>query len=171
MKRASSFFFITAILMVIVDQAVKAWVRGAVPEYGTLQGKPFPGVFELTLTYNKGVAFGFLNGKGTYLAPIAIIIAGGATWYSLKHKEEGWTSHLAMSLLASGATGNLIDRVWLGKVTDMFYFRLINFPVFNVADSCITIATILLIGIWIFEGLRHDKVEVLETPEPKEATV
>ena len=154
MKRPVPFFYVVLLATILLDQLVKYWVRGAIPEMGSIAGKPWPGVFELTLTYNKGIAFGMFNGKGALLAPIAIVIAGGAALYSLKHKEEGWTSHLAMSLLASGAIGNLIDRIFAGKVTDMFWFRLINFPVFNIADSCITIATILLIGIWTFQGFQ-----------------
>ena len=59
-----------------------------------------------------------------------------------------------MGLLASGAIGNLYDRIVNGRVTDMFYFRSINFPVFNVADSCITVATILLILMWFSEAAR-----------------
>jgi signal peptidase II len=47
--------------------------------------------------------------------------------------------------LAAGAIGNLIDRLWMQKVTDMFWFRPINFPVFNIADSCITVAAIILV--------------------------
>ena len=125
-------------------------------------GKPWPGIFELTLTYNQGIAFGMFDGHGKFLSPIAIIIAAGATWYSLKHPDESWPSHLAMGLIGAGSIGNLIDRVWLGKVTDMFWFRLINFPVFNVADSCITVAVCILIIIWWREALK-DKAQVPPT--------
>jgi signal peptidase II len=62
-----------------------------------------------------------------------------------------------MGLLAAGALGNLFDRVAFGKVTDMFYFRAINFPVFNVADACITIAAGLLIYLWTVEALAKPK--------------
>lgn len=131
-----------------LDQWVKAWVRGAMPERGGLGGKPWPGVFELTLTYNQGIAFGMFNGFGKFLSPVAIVIACGAIWYSLKHQEESWPSHVAMGLMASGALGNLIDRVWRSKVTDMFWFRAIDFPVFNVADACITVSVCILVLIW-----------------------
>ena len=60
-----------------------------------------------------------------------------------------------MGLLASGALGNLYDRVVNGRVTDMFYARIIDFPVFNVADSCITVATVLLILIWWKESAKQ----------------
>ena len=140
--------------MLAVDQMVKGWVRGAIPPHGSIRGLPIPGVFEITLQYNEGIAFGFFAGKGILLSPVAIVIACGATWYSFKHPKESWLTHIAMGLLASGAIGNLYDRIVNGRVTDMFYFRSINFPVFNVADSCITVATILLILMWFSEAAR-----------------
>ncbi len=145
----ASFFVVTLIL----DQVVKAWIRGAIPEHGSLSGRPWPAVFELTLTYNKGIAFGMMTGLGRLLSPIAIIIGGSAIVYSFRHPEESWPSHVCMGLIASGALGNLIDRIWHGQVTDMFWFKAINFPVFNVADACITVAVIMLMIIWIRESL------------------
>ena len=95
---------------------------------------------------------------------MAIAIAAGATWYSAKHTHEGPLSHVAMGLLASGALGNLYDRIVFGKVTDMFWFRAINFPVFNVADACITIATILLIFTWWRDAARESAKPVAAAP-------
>jgi len=111
---------------------------------------PWPGVFEITLSYNKGVAFGMLQGFGVYMAPIAIVIAIITALYSYRNPKESMWVHVALSLIASGAVGNLYDRLVLGRVTDMFYFRLIDFPVFNVADSCITVGTAILLvrGLW-----------------------
>ena len=163
-------FSSTLIVLLALDQWVKAWVRGSMNIHGSYGGKPWPGVFELTLTYNQGIAFGMFDGRGKFLAPIAIIIAVGATWYSLKHREESWPSHLAMGLITAGAIGNLIDRLWRGEVTDMFWFRAINFPVFNVADSCITVAVCLLILIWWREAIddrrRPGKVSETKPEEP-----
>lgn len=148
--------FITLLVLTLaLDQGVKGWVRSAIPPHGSLGGKPFPGFFELTLTYNEGIAFGMLQGSALFMTPIAIIIAVGATIYSYRHPEEGTVSHVSMALLASGALGNLYDRVVAGRVTDMFWFRAIDFPVFNIADTCITIATILLIYIWWREAMKE----------------
>ena len=157
-----------AIVTLVLDQVVKAWVRGAIPPQGTLSGRPFPGFFEITLTYNEGIAFGLAQGSAVYMTPVAVVIAVGAGIYSFRHPKEGVTSHLAMGLLASGALGNLYDRLKFGKVTDMFWFRAIDFPVFNVADSCITIATILLILTWLREAAQEKSrpmpVQVEDTP-------
>jgi len=151
--------------MLTIDQAVKIWTRGAIPQHGSIRGMPFPGIFEITLQYNEGIAFGFLQGKGLFLSPVAVAIAIGSAWYSFKHPKDPLSTHLAMGLLASGALGNLYDRIHNGKVTDMFYFRAISFPVFNVADSCITIATVLLILTWFGEAARQSNRKPAIAPE------
>ncbi len=154
MKNRSWIFFAILITTLALDLFVKAWARGAMPEGGSLNGLPWPGVFEFKLIYNEGVAFGLLQGAGSFLAPVAVAIALGAGWYAVKHPQEGTMTQLAMGLLASGALGNLYDRVVLGRVTDMFWIRIIDFPVFNIADTCITFATILLILIWWRDAMK-----------------
>jgi signal peptidase II len=150
----------------ILDQIVKAWVRHAFNEHG---GYPFwPGVFELTLTYNKGIAFGQLQGFGVFLSPIAVIIAAAAGYYSYRHPKEGNWTHVAMGLLASGALGNLYDRVVLHQVTDMFWLRCINFPVFNIADACISVAAGILVVKWTLEGF-HKPASAEDPPAADEA--
>jgi signal peptidase II len=150
--------------MFAADQAVKMWARTAIPNtHGQLPGAwPWPGVFEVTLTYNEGIAFGLFKGMAIMMTPIAVAIAGGAGWYSLRHPQEGYLTHVAMGLLASGALGNLYDRLVHKQVTDMFWFRAIDFPVFNVADACITVATILLIITWWSDALKHRPKEKAE---------
>lgn len=151
-------FWIIALVALVLDQVVKAWARHVFdPGLAVLGGAPFPRYFEFTLTYNEGIAFGMFQGHGGALAPVAILMSGGAVWYSLRHPRDPALAHVAMGLLAAGALGNLWDRLFFGKVTDMFYFRAINFPVFNVADSCITIAAILLIYLWSVEAMVKPK--------------
>jgi signal peptidase II len=140
--------------MTLADQVLKAWVRHAMPIGGSLDGLPWPGVFELKLTYNEGVAFGAFQGFGRFLAPVAVAIFLGSSWYAFKHPRESVLIHVATGLLAAGAIGNLWDRVFEGRVTDMLWFRPINFPVFNIADACITVATILLIVTWWSDALK-----------------
>jgi signal peptidase II len=150
-------FWIVFLFTLGFDQASKVWVRTAIGRtHGDWNnGWPWPGVFELTYTTNKGIAFGMLQGAGVYLAPIAVGIAVAAWMYSHRNNGDGKLSHVAMALLASGALGNLYDRVAHGQVTDLFWFRLINFPVFNVADSCITIAAGLLVIKWTREFFQE----------------
>jgi signal peptidase II len=160
----SAIFFATLAL----DQWSKAAVRDAIPVSGSLGGKPWPGVFEITLTYNEGIAFGMLQGAGVFMSPIAVIIAGltaSLSWRAPQAKV--WPYHAMLALFASGALGNMIDRIRDGKVTDMFWFRAINFPVFNVADVCISIATLLLL-VGAFDGEKPPSGSVLTTKKPTE---
>jgi signal peptidase II len=157
------------VVMLLLDQVTKFWARGNILERQSL-GIPWPGVFELTLTYNKGIAFGMLQGAGVLMAPVAIVIAGGAAWYSIRHPHESKLTHVAMGLLAAGAVGNLYDRLMLGMVTDMFWLRLGNitrdwpfqledFPVFNIADVCITVAGALLVISWARDASHQESLE------------
>jgi signal peptidase II len=82
------------------------------------------------------------------MAPVAVLIAIIALFYSRRNPHEGPWTHVAMGLLAAGALGNLYDRLALGHVTDMIYIAAINFPVFNVADACITVAACMLLITW-----------------------
>ena len=157
-----SLFWGSFLGLLVVDQLVKAWVRLNMNE-GQSLSLPFPGVFEIERAANTGVAFGAFEGKGVLLTPIAIAIAIASVVYIYRHPKESRWNHAAFGLLASGAIGNLIDRLFLhGKVTDMFYFRLIQFPIFNVADSCITVATIMLMIGWWREGVAKERKGVKE---------
>lgn len=167
MKGRTRVFWGVAIPLLIVDQLVKAWIRDTIPPHGSIRGLPWPGVFEITLTFNEGIAFGLFQGAGVLLAPVAVAIALAAGWYSHRHPEEGSISHVAMGLLAAGAIGNLYDRLVHGRVTDMFYIRAIRFPVFNVADACITVATGLLIYTWWRDAVLRSRAEQDQKPAPE----
>ena len=162
-------FFWVAALALVLDQAVKYWVRFAAEGVeGRSLAVLWPNVFELKLVYNEGIAFGMFQGAGVWLTPVAALIAGGATWYSLRHKHEPKSTHVTMALLCAGALGNLIDRIALGKVTDMFWIRAIDFPVFNVADVCITIAGVML-GISVIAEFFHKHPEPHSDPSDPSA--
>jgi signal peptidase II len=159
-----------AAIALALDQAVKFWVRYAAEGVeGRSLAVLWPNVFELKLVYNEGIAFGMFQGMGVWLAPIAVVIAGGATWYSLRHKHEPRSTHVTMALLCAGALGNLIDRIALGRVTDMFWIRAIEFPVFNVADVCITTAGVML-GLSVVGEFFHKPAPAKAPEEVGEPT-
>jgi signal peptidase II len=154
MRTKHLLFWVAMVVFIVIDQLVKLDVRHTMVA-GQALPYPWPNVFEIQLTFNQGIAFGYFQGKGVMLAPIAVVISVGSIWYILKHPEESKWNHFAFGLLAAGALGNLFDRVAFQRVTDMFWFRLINFPVFNVADSCITVATTMLIIGWWAEAAQR----------------
>ena len=149
--------------MIVVDQLIKLWTRSSLNVHQS-PGFPWPGVFELTYSRNEGIAFGLMQGRGNLFTPIAILIALGAGFYSWRHPKESVWVHVSMGLLASGALGNLYDRLRFGFVTDMFWFKAINFPVFNWADSCITVATVILIVVWTKDAFPSRTKQTAPTP-------
>lgn len=100
--------------------------------------------------YNTGVAFGLFQGGGIIFILLPIIIVIGILVYFPKISDEEWSLRLALSLQLGGALGNLVDRITIGHVTD--FISLGRFPVFNIADSAITIGVVVLvIGVWYQE--------------------
>lgn len=162
-------FFVWVVGLIAFDQASKAWARGAAQG---VEGRTFlalwPNVFELKLVFNKGIAFGMAQGAGVLLTPIAVIITGYSIWHIARAKNDPPLVFPGLVLLASGAVGNLIDRLSpIGKVTDLFYFRLIDFPVFNVADAYITFAGAIIIWLGISDAFVKKPVT---TDDPAPAT-
>ncbi len=105
--------------------------------------------------HNTGVAFGMFQNASGVVAVLTTLVALAIIYYFPRVSNEDWTLRIAMGLQFTGAVGNLIDRFTIGHVTD--FISVGNFPVFNVADSCITIGTIILIlGVWLQE--RREKV-------------
>lgn len=114
-----------------------------------------PGFFHITRVHNTGVAFGRFNGTA-YANPIfvgvAVIALGVIALLWRKNAFPTWPSRLAVFLLIPGVLGNLTDRLVHGYVVDFLDFDLqfYRWPSFNVADSCICVAAVLLfISAWI----------------------
>ena len=144
---ARTLWLVTFFSTIILDQVVKILTRMYIP-LGAHGWTLVPGGLGLRHAENYGVAFGQLQGWGVYLAPIALVITFLAWRHTAKHPEDSRWIHFAMGLLASGAIGNMIDRLARGKVTDMFELQFVNFPVFNIADACITLAALVLVLAW-----------------------
>ncbi len=103
-------------------------------------------MFHLTYAKNTGAAFGMLAGQRYLFVILAALVCAALIVYLIKtRKNHPPIARAAVALIISGAIGNnIIDRLFFGYVRDMFDFRLINFAVFNVADSCIVVGTILV---------------------------
>lgn len=123
------------------------------------------GVFQLRYLENRGAAFGMMQGQKTFFLITAVIaVAMIAYAYFKLPWEKRFHPLRAIGLfIAGGAIGNMIDRVVLGYVVDFFYFELIDFPIFNVADIYVTCATILLAILILF----YYKEEELDCLFPK----
>lgn len=134
------------------------------------------GVFHLTNAHNTGAAWGMMQGFRWVFIPVTLIV-GGLILYLLFKNRKNLTifSRITLSLLFAGAVGNLIDRAILGYVRDFFDFCLINFPVFNVADSSLSVGCVLLVidalflkDRSLFERISFKKSGTPDKPEEKE---
>lgn len=133
--------------MLIVDQLTKLWFDSSLRYGERLKVLPF---FDFTLLYNPGAAFSFLADQAGWQRWFFTVLGLGAAGFILwmMHKSRTQTRLLlALSLILSGALGNVIDRVAYGHVIDflLFYWQNWYYPAFNIADSCITLGAILLI--------------------------
>lgn len=99
------------------------------------------GVFHLTLIYNRGAAFGILRNQ-VPLFIVTSIFAVILIYFAIKKNSRRKLYSLALCLILAGALGNLADRLFFGYVIDFLDFRI--WPVFNLADSAITIGAVLL---------------------------
>lgn len=110
-----------------------------------------PGVFNLTYVQNQGASFGMLQGFQGFFIVVTVIVIGAATWMMIKYrKKHSRFLKVGIALAYAGALGNLIDRIAFGYVRDFFDFRMFDFWkwIFNVADACLVIGSIML-GIYI----------------------
>ena len=104
--------------------------------------------FRFTYVENSGIAFG-INFQGG--PPVFTVLASGATigvaWYLWQSQNTHFINRLGLSLIFGGAVGNLLDRYMFGRVVDFFHFTFgqYSFPVFNVADSSVTIGMALFL--------------------------
>ncbi len=110
------------------------------------------GVFELYYSENRGAAFGMLQGRQGFFFLIAAAVILAVLWavYRMPTGKRYLPLMCSLFLLVSGAVGNMIDRLTQQYVVDFLYFKLIDFPIFNVADCYVVVATFTLILLFFF---------------------
>lgn len=116
------------------------------------------GVFELLYIENRGAAFGMLQGKQLFFLLIAVVVLSGAVFAVIRMpaSRKYLPLHLIAMFLSAGAVGNMIDRFTRGYVVDFLYFKLIDFPVFNVADIYVTLSMFVFILLFLFYYKEED---------------
>jgi len=168
-KTAFLFLVLSAVLIGL-DQ----WTKFLAVSY--LEGKPswplIPGVFEFSYTVNYGAAFGILQNRQLlfYITTPLILAAVFFLYLHVPADKRYLPLKWVGVLLCSGAAGNLIDRAVRGYVVDFLYFKLIDFPVFNVADCYVTVATALLFVLILFV-YKEDELEFFKVWEKKKGSV
>jgi len=118
-----------------------------------------PGFMDFTYTENTGAAFGIFGNATWLLALISTILAIGVIVIMVKFRDiRSKLFQLSLCFIAGGAIGNIIDRVFRGFVVDMLEFKFVNFAIFNVADSFVTIGAVMLgiFIIWFWDKNRKE---------------
>ena len=158
--------YILAILLCIAaDQAVKYYV---VTHLALYESAPLlPGIVELLHIQNTGGGFSILSGHTWALTVLTAALMAGIGYVMVKklfpHPLAMWT----LAAILGGGLGNLIDRVRLGYVVDMFNFQFMSYLVFNVADILVVCGTIGFAAYYLF---LHDREKPEETKEPEHGT-
>ena len=126
------------------------------------------GIFQLYYLENRGAAFGMLHDRQLFFVAAALVITLVISLIYLKIPPDRKYEPLRLVsiVLASGAVGNMIDRIFRGYVVDFLYFSLIDFPVFNVADCyvCVGIAALILL---LFTCYKEESFDFLIPSQKK----
>ena len=157
-------YILVLVLCVAADQALKLWTVANLALY---ESAPLlPGIVELRYIQNTGGGFSILTGHTWLLAAVTVVLMLVIAYVLVKkiftHPLAVWT----LVIVLGGGIGNLIDRVRLGYVVDMFNLQFMNYPVFNIADILVVCGAI---GFSVYYLLLHDKVTAkVQAPERKE---
>ena len=146
-------FWGTAAAVIAADRITKELAPG-IPEGGITL---IPGVLGLRYAENRGIAFSLLSGAPRLLGVLSLVlIVAGFLW--LRKKELKPFPLTALALMAGGAAGNMFDRLFRGYVPDMIEALFVNFPVFNIADACLTVGCVLLMASLLFRPGDWEKI-------------
>ena len=155
-------YFLLIAVLVALDQAVKLLVRACIPLHGSVDF--IPHVMDLTYVQNTGMAFSLFREHTWLLALLSAVVAAVLIAALVRRAVTHPFGAVSLSLVIAGALGNLIDRVFLGYVTDMFRTLFIDFAVFNVADICIVVGGIAFCVYFLFFFEKYEKRGKKEEP-------
>lgn len=153
-SKTTLYSYLTAIVCCVVAIALDQFTKWLAVVH--LKGQDafvlIPGVFELRYLENRGAAFGiFQDRQFMFLIGGLLVLAAVVYFYwKLPHTKRFTALRFCMVLVSAGAIGNMIDRVIQNYVVDFFYFSLIDFPIFNVADCYVVVACIIFAILILF---------------------
>ena len=150
---------VVALAALAADQVTKYLVR---ENMAIGESWPAEGFFRLTHGTNSGAAFGLFQDQTVILTIASVFAIGFIIYFYRSHGDGSWITSVTIGLLLGGAVGNLIDRLIARRVTD--FIDVGPWPIFNLADSSITVGITLLIASLVLTGGKSD-----DSPAPKEA--
>jgi signal peptidase II len=159
-------YLIVATLVMLSDQITKYWVAVKLSDGDEID--VIQGLFKFSYTENPGIAFGMLNNGNVKWLLVTISVAAimVVIYYMRRTPPTNTLLLWSLSLLAAGISGNLIDRVRLGRVIDfiLIYYKDYQWPVFNIADTAITVGAALM-AIELFLAPQAERPPVVDAAE------
>lgn len=150
-----------AAVLIVLDQLLKVWVQTGLSGHASVT--VIPGLLQFTYVENRGAAFGIFQGKTVLLSIVTFVVIAALIFAVVKRYFKHNLALWSMGLIIAGGLGNLIDRVFRGYVIDFLDISpLFSFPVFNFADCCVVVGTILYLVYMLFiEGKKgkSDRIE------------
>ncbi len=186
MKKNSFVVYIISVIISLalagIDQLTKYLAVEYVKPVGAISLLKFGDKEWLNLTYceNTGMSFSLLEGQTLLLILMPVLLIALIEWYIFSGRAKRLDVLIAVSVIAGGGFGNLIDRAFQGYVVDFIDVRIINFAIFNFADICAVCGGIYFCIILLIEEFGEDKkkkeeekaaIKALETEEPREEQV
>lgn len=164
MKKSRMFFYIKTVIAIVLAVALDQYTKYQAVVF--LKDKPsiplIQGVFELEYLENRGAAFGLFQNQQWFFLLFGLVLILVVFYFYMRLPAE--KRYLPLKIcgvfVISGALGNMIDRFHLSYVIDFFYFSLIDFPIFNVADIYVTVSVFALIMLALFY-YKDDELEGL----------
>lgn len=143
-------------LLTSIDQFTKFVIKSKFELYESKE--LIKNVFAITYIQNKGAAWGVMQGRRIFFLILTALVVIGCFYvlYNTIGNHKYIMLTICITILISGAVGNMIDRLKLGYVVDFFDFKLIDFPVFNVADIYVTVSLFLILFLMIFIYKEED---------------
>ena len=143
-------YTIIAAVLIVADYITKLWAERVLTKISSIP--LIENVFHLTYVENRGIAFGMFSGGRVVFIAVSLIVMAVLLIIVFKTPKDTRTVWLkgGASLVIAGAIGNLIERLVKGYVVDFFAFRLIKFPVFNVADIAVCVGVVMLLIHFLF---------------------
>ena len=141
--------------LILLDRLTKWWAG-----HSLAYGRPQPLIgqaIRLTRVHNVGGAFGIFPGSGILFLVVSAIVSVVLLFLLVTRRVRGVWTRIGVSIVLAGAIGNLIDRLMYGYVLDFFEIR--GFPVFNLADACISVGAAVIILTMLFGGGRDRSVQ------------
>ena len=147
---------IILVFFVVCDQLSKITAVNMLVDVGSSMNF-IPGVIRFEYYKNTGMAWGLFQNASWLFIIVSLILGAGIVYFIIKYRSSmPRLMQVSLTLILSGAVGNLIDRIFLGYVRDFIAFDFFNFPVFNIADSCVTVGAVILAVCIIFTKQGRD---------------